>query len=75
MRDHRGYPLSIRFWYVVHDQAERLWHWVYRTKIRPWHEQHDAPPVPPSYHFIAEHEPTDDERARGITKRRVYHTC
>lgn len=56
------YPLRIRFWYRVHDSAERLWHWVYRTKLWPWHQADrvSRPQVPPTYHLIAEIEATDE---------------
>lgn len=32
------YPLRIRFWYLIHNAAERLWHWVWRTRLRPFYE-------------------------------------
>lgn len=67
------YPLRIRFWYIVHDRAERLWHWVYREKIAPWHAaDRERPQVPPSFRLVQTIEPTEHERAAGITAKHVY---
>lgn len=40
-------PLRIRFWYWLHDRAERLWHWVYREKLAPWQAAQRGEPWPP----------------------------
>lgn len=89
MQDDRRYPLRIRFWYLVHDQAERLWHWVYQAKIAPWHDACDDARIPPTYRMIAEVDATDTPQRveiqpgvfvtspakdSGVTKQRIYRT-
>lgn len=68
------YPIRIRFWYWVHDRAERFWHWVYRAKIAPWHQADrvNRPQVPPTYHLIETREPTPEQRASGIDAIEIY---
>jgi hypothetical protein len=34
-----NYPLRIRFWYAVHNAAERFSHWVYCAKIQRANEE------------------------------------
>jgi hypothetical protein len=48
-----SYPLRIRFWYFVHNYAERLWHWVWYAKLQPWHRSQEIQ-VPPSFRLIEE---------------------
>lgn len=66
-----SYPLRIRFWYVVHNYAERLWHWVWFAKLQPWHRSQEIQ-VPPSYRLVDEREATEAERGKGIDKVRTY---
>jgi hypothetical protein len=66
------YPLRIRFWYLVHDKAERLWHWVYRTKITPWNAGHNTAHIPPTYELVRTIPATPEQQAAGLTEQRIY---
>jgi hypothetical protein len=67
-----NYPLRIRFWYFVHDKSEALWHWVWRTRLQPWHFSLEQALPEPKYVLVAEHDASEEDRARGIVKRRIY---
>lgn len=49
-----SYPLRIRFWYTVHNYAERFWHWVWFAKLQPWHQSQEIQ-LPPTYRLIEDH--------------------
>ena len=70
--DNTTYPLSIRFWYHVHDTAERLWHWTYRAKIKPWFDAQHRAEIPPTFHLVKTIPATPEEQALGITEKRLY---